>query len=261
MNKHLFMPIFVSALFLFGCVPVYVQGSGNVITETRDVSGFERVEVCCGMQLVLTQGNQEQLTLEADDNVVPEIETIVRGETLTVRFRPDFRAFGIQTSRAIMVYLTMPTIRGVVISGGGSLETERIASDQVILTFSGGSRGRVGTLETETAEFSASGGSQLTIDHITTERLDVEASGGGGVTIEAGSAAELDATVSGGSYYRAAEVESETARLELSGGADARIWVTEALDIQASGGSELEYSGNPTIDQELSGGSELNSVE
>ena len=36
-----------------------IRGSGNIVTESRDVSGFEHVEVCCGMELYLTEGNTD----------------------------------------------------------------------------------------------------------------------------------------------------------------------------------------------------------
>jgi hypothetical protein len=40
-----------------------VRGSGKVATETRQVSGFNEISVCCGMQLLLTQGQEESLEL------------------------------------------------------------------------------------------------------------------------------------------------------------------------------------------------------
>ncbi|MCC6454747.1 MAG: DUF2807 domain-containing protein [Caldilineaceae bacterium] len=260
MNKHLFSLLIASALLLSSCTFISLQGSGNMITEGREVSNFEEVEVCCGMQLLLTQGDREQLTLEAEDNIMPEIETIVRGRTLTVRFRPAFGSFGIRTSRPVRVHLEMPTIHGITISGGGSLDTETIESDQIRVTFSGGSRGMIGTLEAETGALETSGGSELRIESLTADSLDTEASGGGGVTIRAGTATKQEVTASGGAHYRAAGLESEVARLEVSGGSEAAVWVTESLDVGASGGSSVEYTGNPTIDQEASGGSSINSA-
>jgi hypothetical protein len=80
------------------------------------------------------------------------------------------------------------------------------------------------------------------------------------VTVRAGTTTEQEATVSGGAHYRAADLESEVARLEVSGGSEAAVWVTESLDVEASGGSNVEYTGSPTIDQEVSGGSEINAA-
>lgn len=263
MNQYLALPLTAALLLLCSCAPVRLQGSGNVVSETRDVSGFERVEVCCGMHLVLIQGDQDQLTLEGEDNILREIETFVRGETLIVRYRSTtlfpLRFFDLlRTNRPVMVYLQMVNVRGVDISGGGTLETEGIANERITLNFSGGSTSAIGELEAEDVGVNASGGSEVEIDLIAVDSLDIDLSGGGRVTIGAGTVTEQQVTVSGGGHYLASGVEGQSANLEVSGGSVAEVWVMESLDVEASGGSHVEYLGNPSIDQELSGGSEVN---
>ena len=44
-----------------------VRGSGNVVTEEREVSGFERVALSGVGQVIVTQGEEEALTVETDD--------------------------------------------------------------------------------------------------------------------------------------------------------------------------------------------------
>lgn len=247
-------------LLLSSCNLAALQGSGNVITEAREVSNFEQVEVCCGMKLLLTQGDEEQLTLEADDNILPEVETFVRSGTLTVRFRRNFASFNLRLNRPVTVYLQMPTIHGVTISGGGSLETEKLEVDRVAFEFSGGSQGMIRNLQAESVDLVASGGSEVTVDTMAVGTLDLEVSGGGHATVKGGTVTEQRVVASGGSHYDASAVEGETATIEVSGGGEANVWVTEVLQVQASGGSQVAYKGNPTIDQELSGGSEIRSV-
>src|SRR5919109_984587 len=43
------------------------RGSGNIVTETREVSGFKSIEVSYPAQVVVTQGSQESLKIQADD--------------------------------------------------------------------------------------------------------------------------------------------------------------------------------------------------
>lgn len=257
MNKQLIRTLIAVTLLLSSCMLAPVRGSGNVISETREVSDFEQVEVCCGMQLVLTQGDETRLTLEADDNILPEIETLVRGGTLTVRFRTNVGFLNFRLSQPATVYLQMPTIHGVTISGGGSLETDRIETDRIALEFSGGSRGMMREVQAESIDLLTSGGGQVEIDTVDADTLDVEVSGGGRTTINGGTVTNQRIVASGGSHYLASALENETATLEVSGGGEAKVWVTEVLRVQASGGSNVEYTGNPTIDQQLSGGSEL----
>lgn len=260
MNKRFYLPLLTVILLLSGCVLSTLQGSGNVVSETRAVADFEQVEVCCGMKLVLTQGDDIQLQLEADDNILPEIETIVRSGTLTVRFRSNWGPFNFRLSQPVTVYLQMPTIHGVTISGGGSLTMERLATDRVALEFSGGSQGTIKTLQAQAVDLSTSGGGQTTIDTLDVDTLDLEVSGGGRVTLNGGTVTNQRVTASGGSRYHAAAVEGEIATLDVSGGGEAKVWVTETLRVEASGGSQVEYTGNPALDQQLSGGSRLRAV-
>lgn len=250
----------VVTLLLSACGLSVMRGSGNVISETRAVNDFEQVEVCCGMKLVLTQGADIQLKLEADDNILPEIETIVRSGALSVHFRSNPGSFNFRLSRPVTVYLQMPTIHGVTISGGGSLEVDNLETDRIALEFSGGSQGLIKNLQVETVDLLTSGGGQTTIDRIAAATFDLEVSGGGRVTVNGGTVANQRVTASGGSHYDAAAAKSETTTLEISGGGEASVWVTEALRVRASGGSQVEYTGNPSLDQQLSGGSQLRAV-
>ncbi len=48
-----------------------VTGSGNVITETRDVSGFSRIEMLSSGEIVVRVGDVETLTISGEDNLLP----------------------------------------------------------------------------------------------------------------------------------------------------------------------------------------------
>ena len=244
-----------------GCAVATRQGSGKVISETRVVRDFDQVEVCCGMKLILTQGDDSQLRLEADDNMLSEIETIVSGRQLTVRFRSTFGPFSFRLSQPVTVYLQMPTIHGVTITGGGSLTTDNVKTDRIALEFSGGSQGVLKNLQAQTVDLVTSGGGQTTIDMLEVDILDLEVSGGGRVTLHGGTATNQRVMIGGGSRYDAAATEGETATLDVSGGGEAKVWVTATLHVQASGGSQVEYTGNPTLDQQLSGGSQVRAVK
>ena len=59
-----------------------ISGSGNVITQERPVSGFNKIAMSGSGELIITQGSKEGLTVEAEDNIMEYIETEVKDETL-----------------------------------------------------------------------------------------------------------------------------------------------------------------------------------
>ena len=253
-----------------------IRGSGNVISESREVSGFDQISVCCGMQLILTQGETESLEIEADDNLLPEIESYVEGSQLIVRFKDDGGGINFRTTQTIRVRVSAREIRGVEVSGGGQAEVGDVNSDRLSVGLSGGSLAEFSKviadaltvdmsgggnfsaqeLAVSSLEMGMSGGSDASIGKLSAGSLKVDGSGGGQATI-AGSVNDQAIEWSGGGKYRAGDLESQTAVLRMSGGGSATLWVHDALDADLSGGASGEYYGRPVVNQDVSGGGSL----
>ncbi len=76
------LPAIVLALLLVSSGCSTVSGSGNVVTETRQVSGFNRIDLAGSGEVTIQQGDAESLTIEADDNVLPRLTSEVSNSTL-----------------------------------------------------------------------------------------------------------------------------------------------------------------------------------
>src|SRR5689334_8391602 len=63
------------------------RGSGNIITETRQVSNFHSIDISYPAQVLVKQGSQESLQIEADDNFLPGLQTQVRNNTLEIFYK------------------------------------------------------------------------------------------------------------------------------------------------------------------------------
>jgi len=83
MNKKLLVIQMVVALSLSACSAVanglnIVKGSGNVTSETRNISGVTSLELAGAANVDITFGETESLVVEAEDNIAPLIETNVQ---------------------------------------------------------------------------------------------------------------------------------------------------------------------------------------
>ncbi len=239
MKKLVLFGIAMLTVTLSACAARIVRGSGDVVSEVRDVSGFDEVDVCCGMELILSQGDAESLEIEAEDNILEEIETRVVGDELRIGFRDQYPETAYRPTRPIRIYLTTPEIRGVEISGGGELDAFEI--------------------ETDRFDLHLSGGSDAEIDSLIAERFDLHISGGGDAVVS-GQVDEQNLDLSGGSSYAGDDLESNATDVNVSGGGDVEVWTTETLDVNASGGSQVAYYGSPTVDSNTSGGSNVRSL-
>src|SRR4030095_6914061 len=66
-----------------------IIGSGKAVTENRPVSGFSSIAVGLPGDVRVTQGDTETLSITPDDNVLPQIESVVENGTLKIRFRKE----------------------------------------------------------------------------------------------------------------------------------------------------------------------------
>ena len=69
-----------------------VTGSGNSASERRDVAGFNEVEVSGAFQVEIVAGKDFSVELQADDNILPLIQTKVDGNTLQIELAQSVRS-------------------------------------------------------------------------------------------------------------------------------------------------------------------------
>ncbi len=238
MSKKLFvlgLLLISSALLISGCnINVEVsaderevlRGSGNLVTEDRTVSGFERVSLTGAGDVIITQGEAEALTVKADDNLMPYIKTEVKNGTLVLGFTEEARHWNIRPSQGIAFQLSAKEITALDLSGAGNI--------------------RAAALDAERLEVRLTGAGDVRIDELGAEALDAHLSGAGSFEL-AGQVKEQDVRLSGAGDYRAGNLQSERASVALSGVGSATVWATETLDTQLTGVGSIRYYGHPTI--------------
>ena len=218
-----------------GVMPVLsrtIEGSGNIITEERNVSGFDRVTLSGFGKVNIKQGATESLTVSTDDNIMPYVRTEVRNNTLILDLDDRGWNRSYDPSEAIQFNLVVKDLNRIDNSGAGIMVVEKLETESLYVDLSG-----VGSLE---------------IGDLTASELVVRQSGAGTVVIS-GQVKGQELNHSGLGSYHATDLESETAIIDISGAGSATVWATESLDIRISGLGNVIYYGNPRITQDISG--------
>lgn len=219
------------------CIRIGLVGSGNVVQEQRDVGAFDSISVSTGLNLFIEQTGTESLMIEAEDNILPKIESRVRNNTLEIKIAP-LSLGGINARAPINCYVTVRDIKQIDVSSGASLETDLLVSKDLLLDLSSGSEG------------------YLEID---VENLEVDLSSGSSMEISGNAIAQY-ADISSGSDYDAQDLKSEEATIDASSGSIAKINVSKRLDTDISSGSIVRYSGSPEVITDISSGGSLESI-
>jgi hypothetical protein len=237
MNKKIHIHLFlILAAVLSGCS--FVRGSGVVVTETREVSNFDRVELKSIGELVITQGESESLTVEAESNIARRVNTDVWGGTLTIEFTSGILG-DVIPSEPIRYDLTVKDLSGIKLSGAGRIYSANITTSNIDLDVSG-----VG---------------DVIIDNLEAEDLEASLTGAGTIDL-AGKVDDQGVRLSSVGNYSAGGLETTHTRIDLTGAGTATLWVTEALDVKISGVGSVDYYGNPVVTQDISGLGRLNQL-
>jgi hypothetical protein len=244
-NKLFILAAFLLVFVASACnaIPIYsrtIEGSGNIITEERAVSGFDRLTLSGFGEVSVQQGDEESLTVSTDDNIMPYIRTRVRNKTLILDFDDKGRFRSYNPSDGVKFNLVVKDLSRIDISGAGSFEVNELETERLLVDLSGAGSLEIGTL--------------------TADELVIRQSGAGTVFVS-GQVKGQELTHSGVGSYHAADLESETAIIDISGAGTATLWATESLDIEISGLGNVIYYGNPRIIQSISGLGKLISAE
>jgi hypothetical protein len=133
----------VAILTITACNVRTVRGSGDLITETRDVSDFDSISLSGSGEVILTLGGNESLTIETDNNVMEHIKAEVVGGTLELGFEKGLNL--IDHTRLIFT-VGVDDLRGLSISGSGDVESDMLETDRLDATISGSGDVQIGDL-------------------------------------------------------------------------------------------------------------------
>jgi hypothetical protein len=225
----------VAVLLLSACQITTVRGSGNVVTEEREVSGFDTVALSGVGRVIITQGDEESLTIETDDNLMRHIESNVRNGTLELGLARNTIPVPTQS---IIFRVSVDDLTGLTSSGAGLFEIEELEADRLRVTLSGA--GDIG------------------IDSLSAADLTVTISGAGNVDL-AGQVETQEIDMSGFGNYNAPDLESQTASVRIGGAGSTVIWALDTLDVEISGAGNVEYYGSPQVTREISGAGKVTS--
>jgi hypothetical protein len=206
-----------------------VRGSGVVVTEKREVSDFDSVALSGVGRVIITQGDEESLSIETDDNLMQHIESNVRNGTLELGLARNTIPV---PSQSIIFRVSVDDLTGVTSSGAGSFEIKTLDAERLNVTLSGA--GDVG------------------IDSLNATDLAVKISGAGNVDV-AGQVGTQEVNMSGLGNYNAPDLETQAASVRISGAGGAVIWAQDTLDVEISGTGNVEYYGSPSVTQDISG--------
>ncbi len=207
----------------------HIRGSGRVVQEKRDVHGFNQVRLSGVGSLEIRQGNQESLTVEADDNILPRIRTDVEDGTLVIGMEPRV---SVSPTAEIRYQLTVRELSALGVSGSGDIHSA--------------------SLRGQSFGVHVSGSGKIMLEELTATTLTADISGSGTVEMS-GKVDSQNIHISGSGDYDCGRLQSDSTEVTVSGSGDSKVWADKSLGVHVSGSGNVEYYGNPQVSKHVSG--------
>lgn len=210
-----------------------VIGSGNVVSEDRPVSGFDRIALGGFGDVVVTLGETDSLTVETDDNILPYITTEVRGGTLLLELVEEARSTRFEPSQGVRFLVTTRSLRALELDGAGNFHVPEVEADPFDVTVRG-----LG---------------DVTLEAIAAEALRVDVLGQGNIEV-AGEVDRLEIHIGGLGELQAGDLRAQSVQATITGMGNATVWAVDTLDVRISGTGYVNYHGTfVDVRQEVNG--------
>ena len=197
-----------------------VRGNGNVQIEERTVNQtFTAIKATEGLNVYLTQGNSESITVEADENLHELIITEVIDGVLKIHTTENI---GKSTAKKVMV--SFKDISAITSTSGSDVYSTN-------------------TISANHLKLKSTSGSDMKLD-VNTSILECKSTSGSDLKLS-GKTEKLIAEATSGSDIKASNLMAESSQVKATSGADISVNTSKELTAKATSGGDIRYYGNP----------------
>ena len=233
--KRVIALVFLALLLINCSKDQVVVGSNNIITQEKQLSVYDRIEVLGSYDVIFTDGEVGKIKIKAPDNILPLIQTEVSDGLLKIGAEKN----RYKVKEPIIIYVPVDSrLKQVDIEGSADISTEK-------------------NLETKTLNVGiyGSGDARLAVD---VSSLALEVVGSGDIRVS-GRAKNLSIDISGSGDVEVPKLKAEKAVIKVNGSGDVSAYVTEDLDVSITGSGDVTIKGNPKkVKQKINGSGGVN---
>ncbi|WP_318312488.1 head GIN domain-containing protein [Flagellimonas crocea] len=211
-----------------------IKGNGDVVTIERSVGDYDQVAMSGWFDVELVSGNEGEITLKGESNLLEYITTEVKNGKLEIKVEKGVNLRPSNWNSGIYVTVPVESINGASLSGSGDLVGKT-------------------TIRTDRFSTAMSGSGDITLT-VEADELDAALSGSGDINLS-GRVTDFTVSVSGSGDIKAYELEADFVKATVSGSADIKVTANQAIDARVSGSGDIHYRGNPKKINSKSSGS------
>lgn len=220
----IFYYLLACGLFFGSCNTINskrIRGNGQIITQNLALTGFNSIDIGDAANIYLTQDSAYSVIIKTDENLLPYIVAQIEDGELDIDQK---NGVNLRPSDQIDIYISMPTIQKISVSGASTLKGQNriVQNGELSLDLSGASDGSL-ELRAPSVKLDVSGASTLNLS---------------------GETRDIKGQISGASTLKAFELKSENTNIDASGASTGQVFASVSLTAGASGASSIRYKGD-----------------
>ena len=198
-----------------------IKGNGKVVTVTRTTSDYDGIGVGGSFDVILVQGKEGNITIEGEENIIPYIETEVKGNNLEIKFKKNTN---IRTTKRLTVTVPYTDIDKVSLGGSGNISNE-------------------GTIKATDLKISLGGSGNISLK-VDSDEVKSSIGGSGNIKLN-GSTNEFKCSIAGSGSIKAYELTADTLNATIAGSGSISTTVKTKIKANVVGSGSIYYKGNP----------------
>jgi hypothetical protein len=221
----------VAAVIIFQSCQKLI-GEGPVVTETRTTPNFSGVELKVPGKLYYIKGATYKIELQSQQNILDEVETIMSGNDLQIRFRHNNT--NLKSGEDLIIKITAPAVSKLEVHGSGYLESQAFFNPVSL-------------------HLAVNGSGSIRIPDAETNFLHAEISGSGKINMVEGISGNQSLKISGSGDMDFGNFIAKKTTARITGSGNIKVNSAETLDVNISGSGSVRYRGNPAVTSSVSG--------
>jgi hypothetical protein len=229
--------VLFSSLIFSSCIHldfdnICIRGEGPIVEQELSIAEFSKIDLDASFDVVISQGPVQKVLAVGNQNIIEHLNTNVFGGQWNAGFEQ-----GCYSNFDLTVYVTIPSIDQIKLSGSGDVELEDFNQENdltVTLTGSGDfAMNEFESAENLYANLHSSGCFYANKEITCFKTVTVRCTGSGDFK---------------GFLIKAKEYSAKT-----SGSGNCYVYAEDYLTATTSGSGDIHYKGNPSVDSHSSG--------
>lgn len=230
--KSYFTLTVLSALII-GCSSCKkIDGNGQVISEERPLSPFNKLNSSIDAEIIYIEGPEHEVEVIAESNMISYIETDIDDGILELKLDDDDSR--LNPTKRIKFVVTSPGLSGVNTLGSADFYAEVISSPVFNAKITGSGNIRIATVKDMT-------------------RLNAFINGSGDIEVETGVISDQEIEITGSGNVNNSGLLTSATEISIMGSGNAHVYAEDLLKVHITGSGNVYYQGTPSMDINITG--------